>query len=213
MSFYKALFTIPPEHVLALLGMSDLNAINEPESQISAVFDIVYHPEWRFHHDADISIVILLDPVEFSSHIQPICLPSKNSLSSFGTIAGWNSSGNETKVNVIHAIIENRNNCFQSANKSRNFCGRYKDKIRSPCFSDGTGLYFLERSSPPLEYWNVGGVSSKDDRKSYTFCDSSNQSIYSDVSKFVEWIQVTVNQTEEVEDEMVDMECRLSEEG
>lgn len=65
--------------VIVGVGNYDLTAQNEEGSMIRSVTRIVVHPEWdsRDHkYDADIAIVFLQRPVEYSEWIVPVCLPT-----------------------------------------------------------------------------------------------------------------------------------------
>lgn len=85
---------LPPEFVIAWMGKHDLNVDNERGSQKRSVREIVNHPDWNFNSmkfDADISILVLDDAVEFTNRIQPICVPENayENVDGEGTVVGW----------------------------------------------------------------------------------------------------------------------------
>lgn len=86
-----------PVHVLVFLGKFNLEIDDEDGSKVSLVDDIIVHPDWDFNDekfDADIAIVVLLEPVNFNGFIQPVCLPHQSNVSPIGTgvIASWGKS-------------------------------------------------------------------------------------------------------------------------
>lgn len=63
--------------VIALIGKHDLKKRNEPQTVNRIVEKIVIHPDWKYDdqkYDADIALLILNYPVEFSNFVQPACL-------------------------------------------------------------------------------------------------------------------------------------------
>jgi len=60
-------------------GRLDLtNEEEEDHSQVRKIIDVVIHDDWKLGslaYDADIAVLRLDKPVEFSTRIQPICLP------------------------------------------------------------------------------------------------------------------------------------------
>lgn len=62
------------------LGRHNLTSTREPNAVVRKVQAIHVHPDWTTNiygdkWDADLAILLLDNPVEFSNVIQPVCLP------------------------------------------------------------------------------------------------------------------------------------------
>jgi Trypsin len=93
----------PRVHVTAFVGKHNLSVSDEPGSTAHSVWEIILHPDWNwnsFKFDADISILVLRDPVVFSEKVQPICLPqqSDDEVVGLGTVVGWGVSEHSEAV-------------------------------------------------------------------------------------------------------------------
>lgn len=66
--------------IYAYIGRLDITpSINEPKSIKADIKKIVLNPEWNpkdTRFDADIAILVLSNPIEYSDVIQPVCLPN-----------------------------------------------------------------------------------------------------------------------------------------
>ena len=59
------------------LGKHNLNDLNEPGFEKRGVRDFFVHPDWKpldKSYDADIAIIVMDSPVEYSDFIRPICV-------------------------------------------------------------------------------------------------------------------------------------------
>jgi secreted trypsin-like serine protease len=67
-----------PQRFHMKLGTYNYNSINEPGEIVTNVSRIVIHPQYghplQFSHD--MSLLRLTQPVQFTDHIQPVCLPA-----------------------------------------------------------------------------------------------------------------------------------------
>lgn len=101
-----------------------------------------YNPENRFRKsDADIAILIMKSPVEFTDFIQPICLPSstQNVENIQGTVAGYGKSGLDDRPTEIPYKINLKTlelvECFDSDPYStkvlsaRSFCANHATAV------------------------------------------------------------------------------------
>lgn len=115
---------------------------------------IIVHDEWNKNtkkYDADISILIFEQEVEFSRYIQPICLPPSDWKLTNGIIAGWGVSDstnfrsleNITRKVEISAPVDNEQ-CFldnaglAELSSQRTFCAGSNEK--GPCKGDSGEL-------------------------------------------------------------------------
>lgn len=67
------------DQVIVGVGKYDLSKQNEGGSAMRLVTKIEVHPEWNprdLKYDADIAIVFLQSPVEYSEWVVPVCLPT-----------------------------------------------------------------------------------------------------------------------------------------
>lgn len=70
---------LEPEQLVVLLGKHDMKELSEDGSETRLVKQIVVHPDWTFgdnKFDADIALIFLQSPVEFSRYITAVCLPT-----------------------------------------------------------------------------------------------------------------------------------------
>ena len=59
------------------LGKDNLNNLNEPGYEKRGVGNFFVHPDWKpldKSYDADIAIIVMDFPVEYSQYIRPICV-------------------------------------------------------------------------------------------------------------------------------------------
>lgn len=217
--------TTPEVDVLALLGKINLGIEDEGGSKTSLVLDIIIHHDWDFNdqkYDADISIVVLLESVEFNNFIQPVCLPpqSYGDVSGTGVIVGFGTSehsgGNhhDTLLNQLEQQAVNSTYCYPKfpelsrASSYRAFCGGFENQGKSACGGDsGGGFYFKEKSAST---WAVKGIVSGglqgDDGIS---CNLNAFTLYTNVARFVDWIKEKMNETKQIAWKFVDFNCRF----
>lgn len=180
---------------------------NEFGSKTSLVDDIIIHPDWDFNsekYDADISVVVMIEPIEYSRHIQPICLPpQKNKNDEYptgtGLIVGWGMSEhsganfNDPTLNQLKQPIVSAHFCYPrfpdlaAASSDRAFCGGFDSQSKSACGGDsGGGFYFEDKSTST---WIVKGIVSGglQDVDGYS-CNVNAFTLYSNVAIFVDWI-------------------------
>lgn len=214
---------MPAEYVLAMFGKHDLNVTNEAGSKQSLVWEVIPHPDWNFNEerfDADISIAVLTDRIEFSNAIQPICLPqaSYEEVVGTGTVAGWGMSEHvaygrrhDSKLNQLVVPAVNSSHCYTTfyilgaVSSNRAFCGGYEYQGRAPCLGDsGGGFYLLDRSTSA---WNVRGVISASILDFDNGCDINTFSIYTNVARFVDWIRSEIVRTRTIKWQFIEFNC------
>lgn len=78
-----------PDELSLIIGRHNLAALTERGSTIRDVHSIVIHPDWKSSTekwDADIAILTFVDPVKFTTNIQPICISSNDETFNSGTV-------------------------------------------------------------------------------------------------------------------------------
>lgn len=88
-----------PQVLNVAAGLHDLNA---DTGQVVYVSELSIHPEYSFIFNADIAILRLQKPLNFTDEIQPICLPwdgRQFSSSSLCYVAGYGVSDMKGNIN------------------------------------------------------------------------------------------------------------------
>ncbi|KAJ6643741.1 Serine protease gd [Pseudolycoriella hygida] len=205
--------------VTVLLGVYNLDVKIESGAEQRDVDQIFVHPDWKpFNekYDADLTILVLSDIVDFTNYIRPICMPDDDlPVGARGTIVGWGLSEN-SKVEERQAVpieaptsILNDTYCYTTQRflalfaSSRTFCGGGEGG--SPNKGDSGGGLFVLSNSTWIQYGIISA--SLSDARGAVLPDSF--SIYTSVREFAKWIHETVansgsgamtkNQNEKVE--------------
>lgn len=212
---------IPPEYVIAWVGKHNLDK-DEEESEGHGVFDIIYHDDWNIEEtdfDADIAILVLESDVDVRyQHVGIVCLPeARNSeMTGEGIVVGWglseksikdgtkySSTPNELKLPVVtlqHCHDTNFN--FEDVTSNRTFCAGYLNQGKSTCLGDSGSGFFVKTNR---RYFLKGIVSTS--LLSLNRCNTNTYSVFTDVTKFVGWIENKMEQTKEVEEKNVPFDC------
>ncbi|XP_070493054.1 uncharacterized protein [Chironomus tepperi] len=186
-----------PQNITVLLGAFDLDKTVETGRQSHAVQSINIHPDWNTlteSFDADLSVLVLESEALLSRYIQPVCLFS--SLPNFvsGVVVGYGKSEDGTKIHeniprILNSQIHNNPYCFQDnralarISSGRTFCGGPGRGIGVCNGDSGSGLYVTDGTT----YYLRGVVSSSLIGGPYG-CDVDTYSVFTDVLKFVDWI-------------------------
>lgn len=193
--------------VLCKLGKHDLEDLYEEGSQNYLVSEIFIHPRWNFtteKYDSDISILALLNYVEFSDRIQTICLPTPNfkEVTGDGVVVGWGKSersdGNfDTMPSKVKIPAVNASYCFSTfpqlapAASVGLFCGGYINKNKAPCMGDSGGGFYSKIKG----VWNVKGIVSGSLPDIVGNCDINKFQFYTNVARYIEWITNVMEKT------------------
>lgn len=126
--------------VLLWLGRYSLTDWSETGAVSSNVQQIYIHPDYkrqRESYDADISILVMQRPVEFTQYVRPICLwQPTNGIQDVeghrGTVVGWGKDGSDRIVSTIPRKVDlpivNSLTCVQTSESlskvisQRTFC-------------------------------------------------------------------------------------------
>lgn len=205
----------------ALIGWHNLDNLEETGANETLVWSIVIHPDWNFNsekYDADISVLVLTDSIEFSSTIRPVSLPSLSysEVSGLGTVVGWGkseSSGQKLYDPIPSKVLipaVNSSHCYTTfyqlglASSNRHFCGGYENQGKAPCLGDsGGGFYIQDRSS-----WIIRGIVSASLIDAGHGCDINKFSLYTNVARFVDWIAKVMKETSAVKWKSVELKCK-----
>jgi hypothetical protein len=124
------------------------------------VAEIILHQDWKSYttrYDGDVAILVIEKDVEFTSMIQPICLPSvewKNMELVNGTVAGWGFSEKNDRT-AVEAVLKKtllnapptNEECFlkdkalTELSSTRTYCGGGSNS--GPCKIEGGKYKFL----------------------------------------------------------------------
>lgn len=216
--------TIMPHELLCKVGRFNLSDSSEENCVDSLVWDTIIHPYWdsnSLSYDSDIAIVVLKNSVEFSDKIQPVCLPqlSFEDVVGLGTIVGWGKSElsairyeehDQTPSKLFIPAI-NASHCYTTfpllAKHSSNgiFCGGYENKGKGPCLGDsGGGFYMQDQPSDP---WNIRGIVCGSLANAKYGCDINKFQLYTNVARFVNWIEQTMDESTEILWQLVNFNC------
>jgi secreted trypsin-like serine protease len=208
----------PRQYVTAFVGKHNLSVIDEPGSTEHSVQEIILHPHWNsesIDFDADISIVVLRDPVMFTANAEPICLPqpSDDQVVGTGTVVGWGVSErskaageqHDTTPNELEVSAVSQSHCFSTvddifySSSNRTFCAGFVGESKSAFKGDTGGGFYLLDSSTKL--FSLQGIvsASNDPAQPTRGCDVNVYSVYTNVAKFVDWIRSKIEKPKEIE--------------
>jgi secreted trypsin-like serine protease len=199
-----------------MLGKNDLSNFNETGTKNCSVKEIILHPEWQWDDnlnsllDANIAIVVLEENVEFTSKIQPVCLPQQSSAKVVGdgTIAVWGQSDQHERhattpkeqkiliMNALHCLTRFTKLAIQTTSTS--FCGFFKNIGKGVCLG---GFYSHDS---PSSTWIVRGITSGSLIDNNGQCDVNAYQLYSNVAQFADWIGKVMKETK---NDALEFEC------
>jgi secreted trypsin-like serine protease len=217
----------PAQHITAWVGKQNLYRTDEQAAVPHKVWDVFLHEGWKFESndfDGDISLVVLESRVDLSLPytVGVVCLPpaSENEVSGLGTIVGWGISEWSIANEEPHSITPNelqlptvlKSQCFDAdfnfkiISSPRTFCAGFLNQNKSACKGDsGGGFYVYDESQ---QNFNLAGIVSASLKSSSAkTCRVDTYSVFTDVSKFIGWIEDKVEETKEIKWKEVDFEC------
>lgn len=194
------------DEITVAFGAYDLGKEFETETIYKSPKEIIIHPDWKTdieNYDADLAVLVMAEEIEFSSFIIPVCLWSfQNDLSAQeGVIAGWgygqvDANTHENIPKKLKIPIHSNEDCFFSnpaivqISSERTFCGGSANGT-GPSYGDsGNGLFVSHGNS----FYLRGMVSSCLISSNYMAgCDLTKYTLYTDVLKFMPWIDSILN--------------------
>jgi secreted trypsin-like serine protease len=196
------------------VGKHNLRVENEKGSVRHTVWDLILHEDWKYNSDdfdADIALVVLEAAVDLNNrqYARVVCLPSTSLEleSKIGTIVGWgvskrsetngenhDSTPNELQLPVVPAeICYDADIRFHEISSNRTFCAGFVNQNKGTCEGDsGGGFYTYESSS---RTYSLSGIVSSGLRNQVGGCRTDIYSVFTDVRKFVGWIEEKIEQT------------------
>jgi len=160
--------------------------------------DIFIHPNWKFFdrvYDSDIAVIKLSIPVTFSNVISPICLWNSNNPIpvNTGKIVGYGKSErdaiHETIPRELDMTIITNEECFLKGprfsyiSSLNTFCAG-KDEYSAACQGDSGNGLFVQIN----ERWYLRGIISASFLDRNNTCDTSADTLFTNVLKFSKWI-------------------------
>lgn len=195
--------TLPPNEIIAHFGAFNINDLNEPNSFSLTPLRVDIHPDWNTNemkYDSDIAVLTFKQDIVYSNLIQPICLSNSSNEFSHkrGVTVGWGFSEDNTlnyssQPKELIVPIHNNDECFirfptlAQIASLKTFCAGSADGS-GVCHGDSgnalvvtnQGISYLKGIVSSSLINVVGG---------HMQCDLYTYAIFTDVSKFSDWIQ------------------------
>ncbi|VEN43304.1 unnamed protein product [Callosobruchus maculatus] len=193
--------TLDAKDLLVKLGKLNIQEWTySPGEKIIAPKSITVHPDYiSSHSDADIAVLELIEKIEFTTSIRPICLWSGPTnlemvVGKLGTVVGWgmDENGNITtsEPRQVKLPVVSHENCLSSSAvfatqvTGRTFCAGFRNGS-GPCNGDSGSAFALQQNGR----WMLRGIVSISVSEHNTrHCDLSNYVIFTDASKYVDWL-------------------------
>lgn len=187
------------------------------------MWSVILHQDWKYDSnkwDADISLVVLVTDVDLSDELKvgTVCLPQQSQLevSGSGIVVGWGISEKSEARRDPHDSVPNKlklpavtkSECLESdddfeiALSPRAFCAGFLNQMKSACKGDSGGGWFTYNNS--TEKYDLGGIVSASLNDPYGRCRSETYSIFTDVTKFTDWIEEKIEETKEIKWKYID---------
>ncbi|CAH2002626.1 unnamed protein product [Acanthoscelides obtectus] len=193
--------TLDAKDLLVKLGKLNIQEWTySPGEKIIAPKSITVHPDYiSSHSDADIAVLELIERIEFTTTIRPICLWSGPTnlevvVGKLGTVVGWgmDENGNITtsEPRQVSLPVVSHEDCLSSSAifatqvTGRTFCAGFRNGS-GPCNGDSGSAFALQQNGR----WMLRGIVSISVSEHATrHCDLSNYVIFTDASKYVDWL-------------------------
>ncbi|XP_035899656.1 uncharacterized protein LOC118506523 isoform X1 [Anopheles stephensi] len=184
-------------------GIIDISTIDDHFYRTAD--EVIIHRDYNpVMYTTDIGLLRLKRNITYNSFIKPVCLYNRTvDISTFygreGKVTGWGFNRDGVISNVLNylevpvvsqKVCSQRNVQFNGVLAvGESFCAGHADG-NSVCNGDsGGGLVFAEGS----RYYVRGIVSISAQRRNLLLCDPNQYSVFTDVSKFLNWIRQQVS--------------------
>uniref|UniRef100_A0A182LYM6 Peptidase S1 domain-containing protein n=1 Tax=Anopheles culicifacies TaxID=139723 RepID=A0A182LYM6_9DIPT len=188
------------ERLVVHVGRSRLHIVSD-RTQAREAFQFIIHPEYNINSIRDdIALIKLATDITYTDYIQPVCLWNRGEdqhtiVGISGTVVGFgidetdnpSDTLREAHLPVVSAItcIESNRDVFASQLTSNMFCAGNRDGI-SACNGDSGGGIFFNFN----DVWYIRGVVSfTKPRQDAHICDTKEYTVFTDVAKYLLWIQ------------------------
>jgi secreted trypsin-like serine protease len=195
----------------------------EENSKAHQVNDIMVHENWNFNSnsfDGDLALLLLDEKVDLSRRfiVGVVCLPS-SPFTGNGTMSGWgvsewsiaNGKGHSITPNDLNLPAVTNEQCtdandrFHDLVSDRTFCAGFINQGKSACQGDsGGGLLNFDKTT---RSFTLAGIVSGSLYNSLSDCEINTYSVFTDVAKFVDWINERVEKTKDFRWRQVDFQC------
>jgi secreted trypsin-like serine protease len=215
-----------PKQVVAWVGKHNLMKNEEEDAKAHQVNDIMIHEDWDFNSnslDGDLALLLLDEEVDLSNPFIDgvVCLPpsSSNPFIGNGTMSGWGVSEwsianweehsmtpNDLDLPAVtNQQCTNANYRFHELVSNRTFCAGFIDQGKSACQGDsGGGLLYFDKTA---RSFNLAGIVSGTLFNSMDECEINTYTVFTDVAKFVDWINEKVEKTKDFRWQEVEFKC------
>jgi protein C (activated) len=219
-----------PKQVIAWVGKHNLLDNEEQNAKPHRVNHIMVHEDWDYdsiRFDGDLALLLLDKKVDLSRRhiVGVVCLPPPSSTSFIGngTISGWGVSKWSIANEKSHSMTPNdldlpavtneqctdANKRFYNLVSDRTFCAGFVNQSKSACHGDSGGG-FMDFDKTKLRF-NLAGIVSVSLYNPMNECEINTYSVFTDVAKFVEWIDERVKKTKDFKWQEVEFQCKMRE--
>jgi secreted trypsin-like serine protease len=200
--------------ITAWVGKFNLSETDEKGSEAHIVWQIIIHDDYDYKtesFDADLAIMVLEEKINFEkTNAGTICLPpaSSSHVSGDGSIVRWSVSENPSELQLptvpsdVCFADELR---FAEISSNRTFCAGFKNQGKSACQGESGGGFFKFDGS--TSRFSLVGIISTSLYNPFGSCRLDTYSVFTDVGKFVDWIEMKIEETREIKWQKVDFEC------
>jgi secreted trypsin-like serine protease len=196
-----------PKDVVAWIGKHNLREENEEGSVAHEVEQLIVHEDWKHEEDdfdADIALLVLVSEVDLTQQnfVRIVCLPtaSQGGVTGDGSVVGFgisersiadgerhDSTPNELTLPAVTQAQCTKDDRLFLLSSNRTFCAGFVNQGKAVCKGDsGGGFYQLDRST---RRYSLTGIVSASPYDPMEPCNTNSYSVFTDVSKFVGWIQ------------------------
>jgi secreted trypsin-like serine protease len=189
-----------PSKYTVKLGVYNLTSNNEPGEQVVDVVEVHVNPQYKpVRTDFDITLLKLANPVTFTDHISPVCLPYQDQdLPPVGTnlvVTGWGSIKEDGRISEslreVLVPLVNQSLCDEDygpkkIDNDNMFCAGLQGGGKDSCQGDSGGpVTYLDNVTNC--FIQVGVVSWGDG-----CAESGHPGVYSRTSSYIDWISTLV---------------------
>jgi secreted trypsin-like serine protease len=215
-----------PQEVTVWVGRHNLDKANESRAVEHEVWDLILHEDWDYtsnDFDADIALIVLETEVDLKKRftVGVVCLPaaSQAEVSGIGIIAGWgaskrseaNQEPHDSTPNELELPAVTKAECVEADYRldilltDRNFCAGFVNQNKSACVGDsGGGFVQYDKST---KAYSITGIVSSSLKDNVGSCRIDLYSVFTDVTKFTDWINLNMEETMDIKWINVDFEC------